>query len=423
MWREISILGMAILLVVVPFGQATGTDTGRTGSNQVQPTSIDSCTTITEPGHYVLTQDIENATDETCIEIRSSDVILNGNGHTVDGVQNATTLARFLNTSIIEGTHPEMADWKNVGIAANTSGTLSNITVQQVTVTDWFFGVYYNNISGGEVANVMITGNGDGLSLYDASNIVVSNSVISQNTGGGLNGDGANATEIRANTIESNKFGGVSFYNSIRNQTGFVGSAGEVTDNAIINNTISSNEFEGVYIETGAENTISENRLVNNSGPAIHLLFNSTANTISENRLIENGGGVYLDQSSNNRLQDTVTHDNTNWTYYSINGSQDNTVQNLTIEGMNVSFIGTDVAMTRSATRLPGETEANQTQVGTGLLIAETSQNATLQQMRLDWGSNQRTDNETDIRTQPNTTEGSVSKGTENRTETSTFAG
>jgi len=49
-----------------------------------QPTFISSCTTIDSPGMYVLTQDIDSTLD-TCIEINSSDVVLNGDGYKLRG--------------------------------------------------------------------------------------------------------------------------------------------------------------------------------------------------------------------------------------------------------------------------------------------------------------------------------------------------
>ena len=47
---------------------------------------ITSCITITSPGYYILTDDIVNSSEFHCIQIQSSDVILDGRGHVVDGI-------------------------------------------------------------------------------------------------------------------------------------------------------------------------------------------------------------------------------------------------------------------------------------------------------------------------------------------------
>ncbi|MEM2873829.1 MAG: right-handed parallel beta-helix repeat-containing protein, partial [Candidatus Nanoarchaeia archaeon] len=48
--------------------------------------NVANCINITTPGYYALTQDILNSHAECCINITSSDVIFDGQGHIVDGV-------------------------------------------------------------------------------------------------------------------------------------------------------------------------------------------------------------------------------------------------------------------------------------------------------------------------------------------------
>ncbi|WP_175501593.1 right-handed parallel beta-helix repeat-containing protein [Halogeometricum limi] len=50
-----------------------------------EPTPIDACTTITEPGRYVLTENLRDVTDATCIRIAASDVVLDGDGKRIEG--------------------------------------------------------------------------------------------------------------------------------------------------------------------------------------------------------------------------------------------------------------------------------------------------------------------------------------------------
>ncbi|MFB9808326.1 hypothetical protein ACFFQF_25570 [Haladaptatus pallidirubidus] len=52
-----------------------------------EPTALDHCRTISEPGEYVLTDDFGGTTGlaSSCLVINSSDVRINGSGHTMLG--------------------------------------------------------------------------------------------------------------------------------------------------------------------------------------------------------------------------------------------------------------------------------------------------------------------------------------------------
>ena len=67
------------LTVVLGTGVLWYTD----GAVGAEPTRIDGCTTISEPGRYVLTADLLDRDASTCIGVRSSDVVLDGAGHQI----------------------------------------------------------------------------------------------------------------------------------------------------------------------------------------------------------------------------------------------------------------------------------------------------------------------------------------------------
>src|SRR6056297_2102384 len=96
-----------------------------------QPRAIASCTTITEPGRYVLTADITDSEADSCIRIRSADVVLVGRNHRIDG----------------------LGDFGTAGVVArsNTDRPLENVTVRNVTVTDWDDGIRYIDAVDGAV--------------------------------------------------------------------------------------------------------------------------------------------------------------------------------------------------------------------------------------------------------------------------------
>jgi hypothetical protein len=106
-------------------------------------TSIDSCTTITKPGTYVLasniTEDKSTRLSESCITIRARDVVFDGRGHRVEG--------------------NGISDTRGVEVSAR------NVTVRNVVVAEWERGVYYRNATGGTVTGVVADSNGFGIDL------------------------------------------------------------------------------------------------------------------------------------------------------------------------------------------------------------------------------------------------------------------
>ena len=59
-------------------------------------TPINSCTTISSPGTYMLNQNIINSSASTCIAIISSDVVFDGAGYTIDGVDAVSTFGVYV---------------------------------------------------------------------------------------------------------------------------------------------------------------------------------------------------------------------------------------------------------------------------------------------------------------------------------------
>ncbi len=93
---------------------------------------ISACTTISSPGEYVLNSNINNYASGTCIKITSNDVVLDGNGFTIDGIKAGSTYGVYV---------------------YNTSFTLSNVTVKNLIATDWDNGIYYRYVNNGKIIN------------------------------------------------------------------------------------------------------------------------------------------------------------------------------------------------------------------------------------------------------------------------------
>ncbi|MFB6129912.1 MAG: NosD domain-containing protein [Salinigranum sp.] len=124
-----------------------------------RPTKIDGCVTITEPGVYVLTKDVQNGggggnftfISETCIRIAAGDVTLRGGGHLVDG--------------------RGISDTTGVGVPASTP--VHNVTVENLRVTDWNRGVYLRNTVDSTVRDVHASGNSFGVFVEDSRDATV----------------------------------------------------------------------------------------------------------------------------------------------------------------------------------------------------------------------------------------------------------
>ncbi|WP_435176996.1 right-handed parallel beta-helix repeat-containing protein [Halorussus sp. AFM4] len=119
---------------------------------------VEGCTVIAEPGRYVLTRDVTNPRVETCIAVRADDVTLDGAGHAVDGGRLGQATA-------------------GVSVAPGAA----NVTVRDLTVSRWAFGIRYDGVTGGEIANVTARFAADGIHVRDSRDVVVRSATAEHN--------------------------------------------------------------------------------------------------------------------------------------------------------------------------------------------------------------------------------------------------
>lgn len=158
---------------------------------------------IDRPGTYELQKDITGTSEPVCIEIRSSDVTFEGNGHIISG-QDASN---------------------SCGILVHGDSTLSNVNVRNVVVKDWYFGVYYWGVKQGSISRVNAAGNFFGISQNPGTGISITDNVLRGNTHGLV------LTSSTGNTISGNRIVG--------------------------------NEREGISLASSSGNTITNNELNN----------------------------------------------------------------------------------------------------------------------------------------------------------------
>lgn len=152
-------------------------------------TPISSCTTISSPGTYVLNQSITNSNALNCIQITSSDVIFDGAGYTIDGIDAANTN----------------------GIYVFNVDVLTNVIVINATVNDWKNGIYYGGIINGNIASNNASSNINGIYLSNSgSNTLTGNNVLSNSNDGIYFGSSSNNI-LTSNNANYNSNSGLEF--------------------------------------------------------------------------------------------------------------------------------------------------------------------------------------------------------------------
>ncbi|MHC1635326.1 MAG: right-handed parallel beta-helix repeat-containing protein, partial [Candidatus Methanospirareceae archaeon] len=292
---------------------------------------ITSCITITSPGYYILVDDIVNCSEFHCIQIQSSDVILDGRGHVVSGRDRIGSSGIYV------------------------YGPYTNVTIKNLTVTGWDVGIYFRNVENSSILNNTASLNRHGIAIYSSFNITIMNNTVNQNTLDGiaihsstnntviyndvrLNNDGifidssennlifdnniiscrtgVNIFHSNNNTIACNGVdlsGDYGIYINYANRNLVIGNNLRLSkwygacinygnNNTITLNTISSNDRDGLYLTYSHENTISNNVIAKNSRNGIYM-YSSNNNTIFGNEIMDNGEnnyGIYLHSSSGN---------------------------------------------------------------------------------------------------------------------------
>jgi len=281
----LSIVSVLFLSVVT-----VGAMAAPAGAQSASATEIDACTTITEPGTYVLTGDIRDSDAGTCIDVRADDVTIDGSGHAIDGQSGSG----------------------QVGIGATSQ---SNVTVRNVAVSEWDAGINYTEVTGGEVSGVTARSNTIGIELAAGSeNTIANNTVL--DTDNGIYLHAIDETTADRNTIR---------------------------DNAVTNTTLAIN-FVGADNNTVTNNTIRQSGLY-----GLSLLFSPTGNDYNDFRdnvvVDRTEDAVCLLRSSHNTFENTYVENSGRYDVYAVNGSTDNRMTNLTLTSATLSTELRDVSL------------------------------------------------------------------------------
>jgi len=333
-----------VLVLVVLLGAASGgvwliNDGLETDARQ--PQTLESCTTITESGRYVLTDDITDSAADVCIRIRSADVTLVGRGHRIDGV----------------------GAFGTAGVVArsNSDRPLENVTVRNVTVTDWDDGILYIDVVDGAVVRTTTSNNRVGLSLLNArdnrladnvargnrlrgislfessANNTVVNNTATDNALFGIHlvEAGARNNTLVANTVSNNEFGIV-----------LIGAH----NNTVVETTAIGNRIAGIWLSATRDNRLTHNT-VSNRFYGIFLADLSSGNAVSDNVVTSNAVGIRLRSSDGNRIVNN-----------SVQSSSDNAILLISSdENVVIGNVGSDNARGITLIRSTGNSLANNT--------------------------------------------------------------
>lgn len=220
------------------------------------PRTVYQCGDITQSGTYNMTTDIKNATDNWCINITANNVVLDCQGHLIDGDDTGVLISgRYYDYGIWI--------WRNIGTSAN-------ITIKNCSFTGWSAAAI-RTLKAHNISMNHLNFDGEdkghsGISLWSdlppyeppIHNILIANS---------------------------------SFY---RTDTAIV--MAKVIDLQIINNTFRNNGY-AIYDDVASNNTlIKDNRMVNSSNDGYAISTYYDGNWTIRNNIIENGiyTGLYL---------------------------------------------------------------------------------------------------------------------------------
>jgi parallel beta-helix repeat protein len=242
--------------------------------------SVDPVTTLIRRNgnRYVLTGNIRTALDNDGIVIEMSNVTFDGGDYTIQGA----VLFSY-----------------SKGICLSKR---SNVTIRNVRVDSFYYGIYAENCSNNEVVGNNMTNNSEGIEFSGSSNNRVSGNTLTKNDRG-IVSYYSSSNVIAENSLANNNYGillvksinctiaGNSLMGSNRDGVCFVSSSG----NSVVDNNVTGSSKNGVFLDSSLNNSVSGNIVAANGESGIVLRDNSDSNRLFENSIRANeGNGIVL---------------------------------------------------------------------------------------------------------------------------------
>ena len=248
------------------------------------PVQITGPMVITAPGTYILGQDI-SVSQGTPIRIQSSNVVFDGDGHTINGTDTSGSFGILV---------------------SGNNGPLTGVTVKNVHVNNFYDGLYFRGVNGGRIESVTATGNvRAGISLRSTSDTVITGCTVSENGEGFYIWSECSRNRIESCTMKDNLEMGLWLASTGRTSNGIIYDS---TDNVVIGNTAIGNGRMGLYVDFSDGNTLKNNQVISNDQFGIFLDYSSR--TRIESNTVSGGSeqAIYLyDADSTQLIGNTVS--------------------------------------------------------------------------------------------------------------------
>ncbi|AGN01318.1 periplasmic copper-binding protein [Salinarchaeum sp. Harcht-Bsk1] len=309
------------------------------------PTVVEGCTTIDEPGYYVLGRDVSTCDREVCIEITADDVLLDGRGHAVEGDFEGVGVRVTGDDAVVRDL--AVVEWDVCLQVRGDHALIQGVSLangdrvfEDEPGDDRTIGLAVEGATGCTVRNVEIYAGREGAKLTSSPDAIVVDSSIE---GGGIEAttgdddrteavvlrespdailagtecigflfgclvDGSDRVVLRDSRFQSADFGlsGLRLLDCgdptlLDNfSSGFQPiDLVDVTDGVLRGNRVRSTERYGIQIERGSNNVLFQNDASDNQeGPGIQLVDTAenvlVGNTIRGNNVLGPGGGLVL---------------------------------------------------------------------------------------------------------------------------------
>jgi hypothetical protein len=240
-----------------------------------EPTAVDGCASLTEPGEYVLTDDIE--TEGDCLALGPG-VTLDGNGHAISGDGAGIALSFDLGSDESAAVRNLRVTDFGAGAAVGSPG--GEVTFDGVSVTDNAVGIRGGPKGRVAIRDSVISDNEVGVAPGEGARLSITESTLSGNSDAAVSTDLGHHTELRRSTVRDN------------------GAGVETGEGTFVDNTIADNDGVGLRLiglvapgDLGTA-TVVGNEIRNNAGAGIE--FASCGGVVRGNAITGNRTGILL---------------------------------------------------------------------------------------------------------------------------------
>jgi parallel beta-helix repeat protein len=302
--------------------------------------TISACSVLdTAYGVYTLTADIIDSTATYCMNISANHVILDCQGHTIDGVDSAATYGIYVYRSSVTTTNVTIkncvvTDWNwGIDFYYSYSNNLSNITAN----SNYYYGIASFSSDYNTLTNISANSNYYGIRLDSSDYATIKDSKLINSTYADVLYQ-TDRTSLDCHSNFTNVIGTdnkpIVFYNTSTTIKNWNNNASEIilcgADNSVIDNVTMSHtnvKNNGLFLVATNLTNVS-NSFFNNTYHGIDFYY-SNSNNLSNIRISYNSYGFYFSYSNFNNLSSITANSNSNYGIY-LYSSNSNTLSNIT---------------------------------------------------------------------------------------------